>query len=467
MSGVNYNPYSYSTYSPTFRAQEKAGLDIVTKPIDKVENIVSNTVDTFVPENQNEEKKNSHKTMIRVGSTVLVLSAFVALLNPKFSSALVNKLKTKSTNAGNKAKVDNSIWGKWNKAKEKFFNTVTNTIQILNNGNSIKDELFQKLCNKTSFTRKIHQSITKGFDKISKQTVFGTYKNATKQMNTLDDIMKHYKSRLNEEEKILFEEKLSQIDKLQEYFSPEQTKNRLVHQESLMQDLEKEVTAKIKLAKDTVTAKLKGNKMPDGMKTKDTFKFWAEEALMPKRNKLEEEGENIINALVGNGKTQTGKYQEIIDLLSPYLNQEEKRAFEANVQKADKILRKANKTECVEYFDKKRDLMLGSAPTDVVTAIASLLASGVAISVADTKEDRISRTISGALPVVAGLGVSTALTALLFSGGKGMALGAVSSMILSAIGSTTSHILFPKNKSENLYAKNIDIKTNGSEVKDA
>ena len=467
MSGVNYNPYSFSTYSPAFRAQEKAGLDIVTKPIDKVENIVSNTVDTFVPENQNEEKKNSHKTMIRVGSTVLVLSAFVALLNPKFSSALVNKLKTKSTNAGNKAKVDNSIWGKWNKAKEKFFNTVTNTIQILNNGNSIKDELFQKLCNKTSFTRKIHQSITKGFDKISKQTVFGTYKNATKQMNTLDDIMKHYKSRLNEEEKILFEEKLSQIDKLQEYFSPEQTKNRLIHQESLMQDLEKEVTAKIRLAKDTVTAKIKGNEMPDGMKAKDTYKFWAEEALMPKRNKLEEEGENIINALVGNGKTQTGKYQEIIDLLSPYLNQEEKRAFEANVKKADKILRKANKTECVEYFDKKRDLMLGSAPTDVVTAIASLLASGVAISVADTKEDRISRTISGALPVVAGLGVSTALTALLFSGGKGMALGALSSMILSAIGSTTSHILFPKNKSENLYAKNTDIKTNESEVKDA
>ena len=44
---------------------------------------------------QDEEKKKSHKTMIRVGSTVLVLSAIVTLLNPKFSSNLIQKLKTK------------------------------------------------------------------------------------------------------------------------------------------------------------------------------------------------------------------------------------------------------------------------------------------------------------------------------------------------------------------------------------
>ena len=102
----------------SFRAKEQGGLDIVTKPIDKVENIVNNTVDTFVPEPKSEEKKNSHKTAIRVGSTVLVLSAIVALLNPKFSSSLVKNLKKTSTKAANKAKVDNSFWGTWNKDKE-------------------------------------------------------------------------------------------------------------------------------------------------------------------------------------------------------------------------------------------------------------------------------------------------------------------------------------------------------------
>ena len=463
MSGVNYNPYSYAAGAPvSFKAKEQGGLDIVTKPIDKVENIVNNTVDTFVPEQKNEEKKNSHKTAIRVGSTVLVLSAFVALLNPKFSSSLVNKLKTKSTKAGNKARVDNSFWGKWNKGKEKLLKGLTNTIQVLNNANSVKDELFQKLCNKTSFTKKIHQSITQGFDKISKHTVLSKYKSVSKQMNTLDDIMQCYKGRLSESDKILFEQKLREIDKLQEYFSSAQTKNRLEQQNIIMKNLENDVSAKIRQAKDTIAAKIKGKNIDNEMKFKDTYTFWAEDSLIKERNRIEEEGLNVINSLVGDGKTTKGAYHEMVDLLAPHLNQEEKRAFEESIKHAEKLLKKANTTECIEYFDKKRDLVLGSAPTDVLTAIASLIASGIAIGVADTKEDRLSRIISGALPVFAGLGVSTALTAMLFSGGKGMALGTGSGMALSALGSAASHKLFPKNQQELLLAKN-----NEKEVKNA
>ena len=135
----------------------------------------------------------------------------------------------------------------------------------------------------------------------------------------------------------------------------------------------------------------------------------------------------------------------------------------ATIKQAEKILHKANKVECVEYFDKKRDLVLGSAPTDVLTALAGLTASGIAIGVADTKQDRISRAITGAFPVIAGLGVSTALTALLFSGGKGMALGAASSMVLSAIGSTINRIIYPNNKNDVYLAEN----KSESEVKDA
>lgn len=463
MSGVNYNPNNYNVrVQVPFKANEQGGLEIVTKPIDKVESIVNNTVDTFVPESQDEEKKKSHKTAIRVGSTVLVLSAIVALLNPKFSSSLVNKLKTKSTKAANKAKVDNSLWGVWNKVKGKFFDGTTNIIQILNNGNSVKDELFQKLCNKTSFTRKIHQSITKGFDKISRQTVFVSHKKASKQMNMLDEIIKHYKDRLSASDKTILEQKLKEIDKLQEHFNSANTKDRLKNQETVMQNLEQDVSKKIIQAKDTVWGTIKGKKPDNPMQFKDTCTFWAEDSLMAKRNKLEEEGLNVINNLVGDGKTKKGAYNEIVELLSPHLSKEEKQAFEESIKQADKLLRTANKTECVEYFDKKRDLMLGSAPTDVLTALASLTASGIAIGVADTKEDRLSRLISGALPVFAGLGVSTALTAMLFSGGKGMALGTGSGMVLSALGSGVSHKLFPKNKGDVFVAEN---KKDNSEVK--
>jgi hypothetical protein len=186
---------------------------------------------------------------------------------------------------------------------------------------------------------------------------------------------------------------------------------------------------------------------------------------MAQRNKIEADGEQVINALVGDGKTQKGAYRDIIELL--HLNPQEKNALEESIKQAEAKLRTANKTECVEYFDKKRDLMLGSAPTDVLTALASLTASGIAIGVADSKEDRISRFISGALPVFAGLGVSTALTAMLFSGGKGMALGTGSGMVLSALGSAASHKLFPKEKSNELIAKNKIVQDTEGGVKNA
>ena len=55
MSGVNLNSYSFNAYArPSSMSNEQGGLNIVTKPIDKVENIVNNTVDTIVPESQNE-----------------------------------------------------------------------------------------------------------------------------------------------------------------------------------------------------------------------------------------------------------------------------------------------------------------------------------------------------------------------------------------------------------------------------
>ena len=55
-----------------------------------------------------------------------------------------------------------------------------------------------------------------------------------------------------------------------------------------MQNLEKDVSAKIKQAKDTVWGTIKGKKPDDGMKLKDTYTFWAEDALMKERNKIED-----------------------------------------------------------------------------------------------------------------------------------------------------------------------------------
>ena len=114
------------------------------------------------------------------------------------------------------------------------------------------------------------------------------------------------------------------------------------------------------------------------------------------------------------------------------------------MNKAGKKLRKANHSECVEYFDKKRDLVLGGAPTDIVTAVAGLGISGTAIATADSKEERISRALTGGFPIIAGIGASMAFTAMLFSGVQGLLLGAATSVGLSKLGSIADNFVTGK-----------------------
>ena len=310
MSNINNNNYHLELNTPSFRGEQtQSKIPIITKPIDKVENIVNSTVDVFIPEAKDEEKKKSHRNMIRAGSTVLVLSAIVLLFNPKFSSSFIKKLKTKSTQAGDKAKVDNSFFGALNKIKEKFLNGVTSTIQIINNGNSTKDALFKKLCSKTSLTKKWHQWTTNSFDSISRHTVFHNYKKANKKMNILDDIIGQYKDRLSSSDKALFEAKMAEIKSIQEHFTEARTKERLLKQENLMKNLEKNVTERLVLYKN--------NFLKSGEKRKDIFNYWAEEALAASRKEVEADGNAVVEKLFGDGNTKKGAYRELLELLGP------------------------------------------------------------------------------------------------------------------------------------------------------
>ena len=148
------------------------------------------------------------------------------------------------------------------------------------------------------------------------------------------------------------------------------------------------------------------------------------------------EGLDVVHSFVGDGKNKKGIYNEILDIMTPHMKNEEKEVLEGMLEKTAKKLDSANRSECIEYFDKKRDLTLGSAPTDVLTALIGLGTSGIAIGSADSREDRVSRTVTVAFPAIAGLGVSMGMTAMLYSGIKGMLIGAASSGLLSLTGST-------------------------------
>ena len=100
------------------------------------------------------------------------------------------------------------------------------------------------------------------------------------------------------------------------------------------------------------------------------------------------------------------------------------------IESAGKKLKKANNSECLEYFDKKRDLIVGGAPTDIVTQIFGLGLCGWAVGNAD-KDERLQRALNTGLPVATGLASSLIFSALLYSGGVGLLAGAAVSGVTS------------------------------------
>lgn len=447
MSSINsyiLNPQFNSQIN--FREKEE-NAPILAKPINKVESAITNTVDTFVKQPEDEEKKKSNKAAITVGSSVLVLTGLIALLNPKFSGKLVNKMKTMSSEASAKIEKNkgNVVKSKFYKASEKVWGKVANFLQFTNTMNGWKDIGFKKLCTETKGVKTVmtkpHQAITRWFDALGKNTVQWKYSNANKNLRSLEDLISHYKDKLPASEQKMLETKLNEAKKVCEYFSKDKTATRLVEQEKVMSNLEKDFYSKMKsYGKDLWNNNWQGKKAT----VKNNMSFWAEDMLMPARNKLEKDGMQVVDKIMGDGKAQKGTYHEIIDILSPHISKEEMTVLEKSLAKANKNLRKANHSETVEYFDKKRDLVLGGAPTDIMTAIFGIGMSGLAIGTADTKEERVSRALTVGFPAIAGIGASMAFTAMLFSGIQGMIYGSLASIGLSKVGSIADKIITPR-----------------------
>ena len=453
----------------SFQGVENAVEAPLSAPIDTVKKTIEDSVDSFSGKIEEEKKKKTNKKAIAVGSSVAVLTALVAVFNPKYSPKLIAKMKNFSYRAGEKVKQskNNYLASKFHKTCKKIADWTMRTLQFTNNINSAKDIGYKWLCyekkdfhsvkNKTlrkclqkindGFTfvmSRCNDAITKGFDKISIRTVQGKYKNANLKMNELDSLIAQIRKNLPPNEQQKLDEKLAEIIMLRKGFSKESVGQRLADQEKLMVNLERDFLVKFRKYREGFTNKWvnKGDHIGNNMS------FWAEDILMPTRNVYEGEGIVILEKMFGNGKDKKGLYDEIFDILSSKMSSEEKSHLSKLMQKASKRARKANYSERVEYFDKKRDLTLGSAPTDIVTATVGLGLSGVAIATADTKEERISNLITKSFPVVAGLGASLAFTAMLFSGVQGLLYGFITSIILSKIGSLVDHYILGNKNSD-------------------
>ena len=129
---------------------------------------------------------------------------------------------------------------------------------------------------------------------------------------------------------------------------------------------------------------------------------------------------------------------EIQDMLSIYYKiapfELSKSGAAIAVQNAVKSFDKSVNTEIVEFFDKVRDLAIGSAPTDILTVVLSTMMILRGLEYAHNDDEKISVMLTSGIPVAGALATSIGSATKLVSGGKSLALGFISGIILNQIG---------------------------------
>ena len=133
-------------------------------------------------------------------------------------------------------------------------------------------------------------------------------------------------------------------------------------------------------------------------------------------------------------KSSKGELQEILTAYKSILPRNEYLKLKSKVQSAVKSLDKSIDTETIQYFDKARDLKLGSAPTDVLSILAAVGAVGYYLGHAENKDEKTSVSLKYGIPAIGAIATSLYCTARLVSGGKAILFGLLSGWAMNKAG---------------------------------
>lgn len=451
---MKFGNYTFNNTKDINISFKSNDVNTVSVPI-KDNLLAEKSEDIYIAELTKKKEKKSTRTAIAVGTSVLLLSALITVFNPRYSPKIAAKLKELQLKASREIEKSRGshLRSNFYKGYKDIMDGVAKTFNAMCNFNSGKDVAFRYLCcenkkninmkNKTTekavkfadrifvkLFKKPHELITKGFEKISQTTVRGKYKRANKSIDKVDELILQFKESLSPERRKLVEEKMQEIAKRREFFTDKNLNERFVVQDSLMQNVERDFLKDWRSYRYGFDSKFVKN----GEHIKKGLNFWAEDALAKKKQVVQNEGKAAVNSLMSSDKGKNGLYDEIYNIVAEDLGKAEASLLKRRVKAARAKLKSASVSECNEYFDKKRDLVLGSAPTDIVSALGGLGLCGLAVGTANSKDERISRLVTTGIPVVLGLATSLVCTALLFSGATGLLVGGAVGLLANKIG---------------------------------
>ena len=476
------------------------------------------------------------------------------LLN-KFKDYLETKLARTSIN-------DSKKRGSFYEFVIRRINSFIHKSESINNITSLKDILFMKFMYETKPTKKIHEAITKYFEKISEKTVLKSYEKTERlfnKMNKIFDELDEYILKNSADDIVEYEEKVYTKQGVQTKIV-KKTKQELLSEAKNLRDLSN-VAIEVFINKSTIKSRYdyinkatsslystfwdasfkdfwsKNNKF----KRKEMWQtFIAAEQIRPNKTFMADCSSTIKNAVSYSGIDQivsVNEYIKALDIIIPpadtegieiidrlkwfvknpeifeknkdlffkELNKLKEHKFPQNpnskineqleeykqehiahidkqindnspgmfqemlayyykmapyeleksgallsLKKAVKSLDKSIDLEGNEFFDKVRDLRLGSAPTDILTILVSFAALTLGLGHAQDRDKRTSIMLKSGIPIVGGIATAMFSAAKLVSGGKSLALGFISGIVLNQLGVIADNIRIRLKEKENV-----------------
>ena len=129
-----------------------------------------------------------------------------------------------------------------------------------------------------------------------------------------------------------------------------------------------------------------------------------------------------------------GQIQEILAEYKKHLPKEDYEKVKKIAYKATGSLNKSIDTEVDKLFDKVRDLLIGSAPVDVLGVLSSLGVIGLGLAKADNNDERVSASLKYGIPAVGGVVTTLICTLGLVSAGPSLIIGGLSGILINKLG---------------------------------
>lgn len=304
-----------------------------------------------------------------------------------------------------------------------------NRLESINNITTLKDVAVQRLMygkkGQRTFTRKIHEGITRFFDKISRRTVNSSYAQTGKRFAGLNEAMEVINERLLR--------KNPNNPQIKDTITT--IRNRMSTVNSGLENgfginARNERLREMNQASEGLFDYFWNASLSDvkNFKSKNMWSSYiAEDYLLPHKTKMMKETKKLA-------KTSKDDLDEILKLYKEILPQKEYLQIEKQTQKTIKSLNKSIDTETNKYYDKARDLKLGAAPTDVISILGTAGTVGWFLGKSKDKDERISASLKFGIPAVGAIATSLYCTAKLISGGKALLFGLLSGWAINKAG---------------------------------